>query len=111
MGWRMRIVVACGLVSCACQPADPQGAASGPRATPATGIRVTTKLTSPTDVWVSWSDPAADKAAGYIVEFASEVAGPYVVLEYALPTSTTHHHPDIQPGSTFIYRVRAFYGP
>jgi len=110
MGWRT--LVACSLLMGACgQGAEPPAAAPEPRATPDTGIRLTTKLSSPTDIWVSWTDPAADKAAGYIVEFASEVAGPYVVLEYALPSTTTHHHPDILPGSTFVYRVRAFYGP
>jgi hypothetical protein len=109
---RWRALVVCSLVMGACQQGSaPQTAAPGPRTTPDTGIRITTKLSSPTDIWVSWTDPAADKAAGYIVEFASDTAGPYVVLEYALPTTTTHHHPDIQPGSTFVYRVRAFYGP
>jgi hypothetical protein len=109
MGWRTGVV--CLLTVCACQPGPDPNAAPGPRATPDTGIRLTTKLSSPTDIWVSWTDPAADKAAGYIVEFASDIAGPYVVLEYALPSTTTHHHPDIQPGSTFVYRVRPFYGP
>ena len=112
MGWRMKVLVACWVATAACQPGpDPKAAAPGPRATPDTSIRLTTKLTSPTDIWVSWIDPAADKAAGHIVEFASEPTGPYVVLEYALPSTTTHHHPDIQPGSTFVYRVRPFYGP
>jgi hypothetical protein len=89
----------------------PDAATAPPRATSDTSLRLEAKVTSPTDVWLSWTDLGAGKVAGYVVEYASPPGGEYVALEFAPPSTTTHHHADLQAGTTFTYRVRPFYGP
>jgi hypothetical protein len=67
-------------------------------------------LSSPTDAVLSWTGVDAD-AAGTVVEFATEPAGPFTVLGFVPPQQSTFKHPDLIPQTTFFYRIRPYYGP
>jgi hypothetical protein len=65
---------------------------------------------TPTDIGLKWR--ARDKkAAGRVVEFATERQGPYTALEFLTPRQTSYTHPELIPDTPFFYRLRAFYGP
>ena len=73
-------------------------------------IRLNATLVSPTDIRLEWADPTTG-AAGHIVEYANNLKDNYVTLGFLPPDQTTFTHPNLMPGTTFYYRVRAFYGP
>ncbi|MFB6977172.1 fibronectin type III domain-containing protein [Streptomyces scopuliridis] len=91
----------------------PGGAAVTPD-TPRTGdgaaATLRAVLTTPTDIDLSWrgGEPGA---SGHVLEFATDEAGPYTVLQYLPPGVTTYRHPDLMPRTTFFYRLRTFGGP
>lgn len=97
-------IVLTGLAGCSAA-APPQKTV---RSEPA--IRLSATLVSPTDITLEWNgqDP---KAAGRIVEFATEPQGRYTILQFLPPNQTTFTHPDLIPLTPFYYRLRSFYGP
>ncbi|TXL85519.1 fibronectin type III domain-containing protein [Streptomyces sp. IB2014 016-6] len=80
------------------------------REEPRTSARLAATLDSPVDITLRWKDdePAV---AGRTVEFATEKAGPYTVLEFVPPGRTTYRHPDLMPETPFYYRLRPYFGP
>ena len=70
----------------------------------------TATLVSPTDIELQWpdDDPAA---AGRMVEYATDPAGPWTTLQYLPAHQSSYRHPDLIPETPFYYRVRPFYGP
>jgi len=77
-------------------------------AAPSPGFTAT--LISPTDIELTWpdDDPAA---AGRMVEYATDPAGPWTTLQFLPAHQSEYRHPDLIPETPFYYRVRAFYGP
>ncbi|QXE38353.1 fibronectin type III domain-containing protein [Streptomyces sp. GMY02] len=86
------------------------GQASGGAAPGGAAPTLRGALTTPTDIDLEWRSGRSG-AAGHVLEFATEAAGPYTVLRYLPPSTTTYHHPDLIPRTTFHYRLRAFHGP
>lgn len=80
------------------------------RKEPRTSARLAATLDSPIDITLRWKDdePAV---AGRTVEFATEKAGPYTVLEFVPPDRTAYRHPDLMPETPFYYRLRPYFGP
>lgn len=70
----------------------------------------TATLVSPTDIELAWpdDDPAA---AGTMVEYATDPAGPWTTLQFLPAHRSSYRHPDLIPETPFYYRVRPFYGP
>jgi hypothetical protein len=77
---------------------------------PASTIHLTSTLVSPIDVVLEWKD-ASPVVATHTVEYATNPAGPYIILSFCPPAQTTYKHPNLMPQTTFYYRVRAIYGP
>ncbi|MEV6424598.1 fibronectin type III domain-containing protein [Streptomyces sp. NPDC051662] len=116
--------VALALVAAACSaqpPAErpargpatsPGGAAAPENPPPGGGPAATLRavLTTPTDIDLSWRG-GGPGAAGHVLEFATDEAGPYTVLQYLSPGVTTYRHPDLMPRTTFYYRLRTIDGP
>ncbi|MFH0521488.1 hypothetical protein ACHBTE_30435 [Streptomyces sp. M41] len=75
-----------------------------------TGQALTGVLTTPTDIDLRWRDTPPE-AAGHVLEFATEEAGRYTVLQYLAPQVTAYRHPDLMPHTTFHYRLRTYTGP
>ncbi|MFC8827527.1 hypothetical protein ACFT9I_19555, partial [Streptomyces sp. NPDC057137] len=75
-----------------------------------TTARLAATLDSPIDITLHWKDDEPG-AAGSTVEFATEKAGPYTVLEFMPPGRTTYRHPDLMPETPFYYRLRPYFGP
>lgn len=73
------------------------------------GLRLAAELRGD-DVLLRW-DGGRSGGSGVVVEFATEVGGPYTVLEFAPPVRRGHLHPDLMPRTTFHYRVRPVVGP
>ncbi|MBQ0995698.1 MULTISPECIES: fibronectin type III domain-containing protein [Streptomyces] len=73
-------------------------------------LSLTGALTTPTDVDLRWRDTRPG-VAGHVLEFATEEAGPWTVLQYLAPQVTTYRHPDLMPHTTFHYRLRPYTGP
>ncbi|SFW88041.1 fibronectin type III domain-containing protein [Amycolatopsis australiensis] len=67
----------------------------------------TARLTSPTDVVLTWPDDGA----GHRVEYANDPAGPWTTLRFLPPHATSYHHPDLIPETPFYYREQPFTGP
>ncbi|MFD6290290.1 fibronectin type III domain-containing protein [Streptomyces sp. NPDC060205] len=86
--------------------------ACGPPRTAATASDVVLRAerVSPTDIDLHWSG-GGPGTSGHILEFATDAAGPYTVLQYLPPRVTSYRHPDLMPHTTFHYRLRAFAGP
>jgi hypothetical protein len=82
----------------------------GSHATPPQTIALSAALLSPTDVRLTWKDPAPN-AAGYVVEYATEPQGEFTTLGFLPPDQGTFTHADLMPETTFYYRVRPYYGP
>ncbi|MEV0147722.1 MULTISPECIES: fibronectin type III domain-containing protein [unclassified Nonomuraea] len=101
------LAVALALVTGGCsapaQPVVPRASAEG-------AVRLTATLDSPTDVTLRWRG-GGPATAGYAVEFATDLGGPYTILGFLPPSRTTYTHPDLIPRTTFTYRVRPLYGP
>ena len=87
----------------------------GSSAASGSAIHLTGRLTSPTDVALSWT--ATDTSeAGHTVEYATGAGGQagdgqFVVLQFLSPAQMSFTHPDLIPETTFSYRVRPYYGP
>jgi hypothetical protein len=77
---------------------------------PPQGITLTAALLSPTDVKLTWSDPASS-SAGYIVEYATDPKGEFTTLGFLPPGQHEFTHPRLMPDTTWYYRVRPYYGP
>ncbi|MET9552397.1 fibronectin type III domain-containing protein [Streptomyces sp. NPDC006645] len=106
---RLRAATAAVLALCAsaaCSSAPPDGPAEKPEST----ARLAATLDSPVDVTLRWRADEP-RAAGRTVEFATEKAGPYTVLEFVPPGRTTYRHPDLMPETPFYYRLRSYFGP
>ncbi|MEU0277451.1 fibronectin type III domain-containing protein [Streptomyces sp. NPDC088147] len=117
------VALALAVAACSTQPpaerpargsaTSPGGAAATP-GTPGTGDAAAPTLravlTTPTDIDLSWRRGASG-ALGHVLEFATEEAGPYTVLQYLPPDVTAYRHPDLMPRTTFFYRLRTFDGP
>ncbi|MGW6770171.1 fibronectin type III domain-containing protein [Streptomyces sp. NPDC055037] len=117
------VALALAVAACSTQPpaerpargsaTSPGGAAATP-GTPGTGDgaapTLRAVLTTPTDIDLSWRGGASG-ASGHVLEFATEEAGPYTVLQYLPPDVTAYRHPDLMPRTTFFYRLRTFDGP
>lgn len=73
-------------------------------------IRLAATLITPTDIALEWSGKTTN-AAGLIVEFATEPNGEYTTIQFLPPNQPRFTHPNLLPGTTFYYRVRAYYGP
>ncbi|MFD3488398.1 hypothetical protein, partial [Streptomyces sp. NPDC058665] len=88
------------------------GCSSAPDGTekPETAARLAATLDSPIDITLRWKDDEPG-IAGRTVEFATEKAGPYTVLEFMPPGRTTYRHPDLMPQTPFYYRLRPYFGP
>ncbi|QOV41290.1 fibronectin type III domain-containing protein [Streptomyces ferrugineus] len=67
-------------------------------------------LTTPTDIDLDWTGTRPG-VAGHVLEFATEEAGPYTVLDHLPRQVSTYRHPDLMPHTTFFYRLRAYRGP
>lgn len=98
-GWLLALAVAAG-----CSATPPGPASSGPAA----DAQLTATLVSPTDITLEWRGPASE--AGVVVEFATEPAGRYTILEFLPPGRTTFTHPDLMPRTPFYYRIRPVLG-
>jgi hypothetical protein len=77
---------------------------------PASTIHLDATLVSPIDVVLKWND-ASPVIATHTVEYATNPAGPFIILSFCPPSQTTYKHPNLMPQTTFYYRVRAIYGP
>ncbi|WP_326613784.1 fibronectin type III domain-containing protein [Streptomyces scopuliridis] len=116
------VVLALAAAACSTQPpaerpargpaTSPGGAAAPEEPRTGDGAVATLRavLTTPTDIDLSWrgGDPGA---SGHVLEFATDEAGPYTVLQYLPPGVTTYRHPDLMPRTAFFYRLRTFDGP
>lgn len=67
-------------------------------------------LATPTDVDLDWTD-GRPGVAGHILEFATEEAGPYTVLDHLPRQVSSYRHPDLMPNTTFFYRLWSYRGP
>jgi hypothetical protein len=67
-------------------------------------------LTTPTDIDLDWTDDRPG-VAGHVLEFATEEAGPYTVLDHLPRRVSSYRHPDLMPHTTFFYRLRTYRGP
>ena len=109
--------VVLALSGCGSPPSTVDGPAvdGGSSATSGSAIHLAARLTSPTDVALSWT--ATDTGeAGHTVEYATGAGGQpgdgqFVVLQFLPPAETSFTHPDLIPETTFSYRVRPYYGP
>ena len=72
-------------------------------------IHLTATKLSPTDIQVSWKDPAPN-AAGHIVEWTTDPAGQFVILAFLPPDVTSFTHPDLMSDMPCHYRVRPYFG-
>jgi hypothetical protein len=108
------LIAAVGLTACsrprsvgAPVPSRGGAAAEGDFAAPAD---LTATLIDPSNVLLRWR-PDARESIGYWIEFATPGAD-FVKLDAAWPrTTTSFRHPDVAPGTTFIYRLVPFFGP
>ena len=85
-------------------------AACSATAPPVAGTSLAATMTSPVDIRLNWTgaDPAA---AGRIVEFATDPAGPWTTLQFMPMGQDSFTHPDLMPQTSFYYRLRPYYGP
>jgi hypothetical protein len=88
------VVAVCAAVGCS--PADAH----------APGIQLTTTIRGD-DVTLTWTGHTSD----VVVEFATERAGPYTVLDFLPRAEHRYEHRDLMPTTTFHYRVRPVEGP
>jgi len=96
-------LIAVGLAGCSRRKPDNTPAAPQ-------SIALNARLLSPTDVKLTWKDPAPN-AAGYIVEYATKPQGEFTTLGFFPPDQNTFTHPNLMPETNWYYRVRAYYGP
>ncbi len=73
-------------------------------------IQLTATMPSRYDVALNWQD-TSKLSAGHIVEFATELDGPYTPLGFWPADRTSYTHPRLIPDTTFFYRVRPYCGP
>ncbi|MFC8080940.1 fibronectin type III domain-containing protein [Streptomyces sp. NPDC057307] len=98
------------LAGCSSTPPDRTAKKEGKAQRAVTTARLAATLDSPVDITLRWQDDEPG-AAGSTVEFATEKAGPYTVLEFMAPGRTTYRHPDLMPETPFYYRLRPYFGP
>ncbi|MFD0306545.1 fibronectin type III domain-containing protein [Streptomyces sp. NPDC127119] len=99
------LALALGPALSACDtPRTPRTAAAGP------DVVLRAERTSPTDIDLHWRG-GGPGTSGHLLEFATDAAGPYTVLQYLPSRVTSYRHPDLMPRTTFHYRLRAFAGP
>ncbi len=71
-------------------------------------------LVNPIEIALTWKDHATGEA-GYFVEgyfFAGRPTGKpeFVIIDVLPPNATAFRHPKLLPETTFVYRVRPFFG-
>ncbi|WP_250036627.1 fibronectin type III domain-containing protein [Paractinoplanes maris] len=71
---------------------------------------LTAELVTPVDIELTWTADPAAADGGQVVEFATEAAGPWTILEFLAGDREHYRHPDLMPGTTFHYRVRPLLG-
>ncbi|MEU0525949.1 fibronectin type III domain-containing protein [Streptomyces niveus] len=106
---RLRATVATALTALTLAGCSPSPSPEE-RREPDTSARLAATLDSPVDITLRWKDDEPG-VAGRTVEFATEKAGPYTVLEFMPPGRTTYRHPDLMPETPFYYRLRPYFGP
>jgi hypothetical protein len=79
--------------------------ASGPFAGPGP---LTATLVGSNEIALAWRHRGGE-TGGYWVEFATP-GSDFVKLDVAWPERTAFSHPDLAPGTTFLYRVVPFFG-
>ena len=84
--------------------------ASAPHPAGATAARLGATLTTPVDAELTWHE-GDSQAAGEALEFATESAGPWTLLQYLPAGQRSYHHPNLIPQTPFSYRLRSYYGP
>lgn len=75
---------------------------------PAPAITLSSELTTPTDVTLTWD---GHKNEPVVIEFATESDGPWTILDFLPGEISGYEHPDLMPQTTFHYRVRPVAGP
>jgi hypothetical protein len=70
---------------------------------------LTADLVTPVDIDLRWTGTDPPPAA-QTVEFATEPAGPWTILEFLPPDRHAYRHPDLLPQTRFSYRVRPVHG-
>ncbi|WP_405791869.1 fibronectin type III domain-containing protein [Streptomyces sp. NBC_01506] len=99
------------LAGCSSAPEGrPDARPEGSKKPGTSSARLAATLDSPIDITLRWKDDEPG-VAGRAVEFATEKAGPYTVLEFMPPGRTTYRHPDLMPETPFYYRLRPYFGP
>ena len=95
---------------CANEPGTARPASRGEAAPARSGavreLRAT--LTAAGDVELRWSR-LGDGASGAWIEFATP-GSDFVLLEAVGAETTTYLHPQVAPGTTFLYRLRPYFG-
>jgi len=74
------------------------------------GGGLSAELVTPVDIELTWTADPAAADGGQVVEFATEPAGPWTILEFLPAGRETYRHPDLMPDTTFHYRVRPLVG-
>lgn len=75
---------------------------------PAPAITLSSELTTPTDVTLTWDGHDNQPV---VVEFATAAQGPWTILDFLPGEVSGYEHPDLLPQTTFHYRVRPVVGP
>ncbi|MFI6082766.1 fibronectin type III domain-containing protein [Streptomyces sp. NPDC051217] len=110
MPLRLRATTAAALTALTLLTSAGCSSAPDEKEKPETTGRLAATLDSPIDITLRWKDDEPG-VAGRTVEFATEKAGPYTVLEFMPPGRTTYRHPDLMPETPFYYRLRPYFGP
>ncbi|MDB5799322.1 MAG: hypothetical protein JWL63_261 [Rhodocyclales bacterium] len=84
-------------------------AACSPRSQNQDVIHLTSTLASPNDVTLNWNRPSGE-VTGYVVEFATDPKGQFIILQFLKPDQTQYTHPKLMPKTSFYYRIRPFFG-
>jgi hypothetical protein len=99
------------LLSAACSPTGRgggSGADGGPGAFTSPEDLAAT-LVPPHDVDLRWRNDARE-LGGVFVEFATDPNGDFTMLAQLWPETAQFRHKDLAPETTYVYRIRPFFG-